>query len=214
MMGLSPPIAIESLFGLAAGFLGALVLSAVPGLFALSQGDFDLGDAVAEIDAKRNDGKALAFGTAGKLMNFALVKKQFAIAEGFVVPRAAGHVLGDMRVDKVGAAGLEVHVSIADIGLAFAEGFHFGAVEDQAGLEPFEKMIVIGGSAVLRDDLLARPFGLLASFSTFGWLSHNPPFYMMRLIRVPGRVSSLGEALPSDRSPDRRKATELANAAA
>ena len=55
-MVLSPPIAIESLFGFAASFLGALVLAAVPGFFALRESDFDLGDAVAKIDPQRNDG--------------------------------------------------------------------------------------------------------------------------------------------------------------
>jgi len=56
MMRLSPPVAIESLIRFPAGILVALVGAAVPGFFALGESDFDLGTAIAEVDAQRNDG--------------------------------------------------------------------------------------------------------------------------------------------------------------
>jgi len=56
MMRLSPPVAIESLIRFPAGILIAFVLAAVPGFFALGERDFDFGEAVAEIDAQRDDG--------------------------------------------------------------------------------------------------------------------------------------------------------------
>src|SRR5579864_4179921 len=146
-------------------------------------------------------------------MNLAFMKKQFALAERFVIPRAAGHVLGDVSVDEKGAAGLEVHVGVTDVGLAFAQGFHFGAVKDEARLHLFEDMIVVRGGAILRDDLLAgllRGLALLRALSgtaLHGFtsrLGHNLSFYlMMRLIRMSGRAAQPGKLLPSYR-PDRK----------
>ncbi len=56
---LSPPIVVHGLFDFPASFLGAFVLAAVPRLLALRQGDFDLGDAVTEINPQRYDGQTL-----------------------------------------------------------------------------------------------------------------------------------------------------------
>ena len=152
-------------------------------------------------------------------MNFAFMKKEFALAEGFVIPRAAGHVLSDVSIDKEGAAGLEVHVGVADVGFAFAKGFDFGAVKDEAGLHFFEDVIVVRGGAVLRDDFFAGLFGVLALFRElpgFGaWLGHNLLFYLMkRLIRMSGRAAQADEALPINRVSVGGKATELAHGTA
>src|SRR5579883_1297780 len=108
-------------------------------------------------------------------MNFAFVKKQFAFAERLVVPRAAGHVLRDVGVDQKRAAGLEVHIGVADVGLAFTQRFHFGAVKNEAGLEFFEDVIIVGSRPVLRDDLFAGTFGLLTFrlLGVLGRLGHN-----------------------------------------
>src|SRR5882762_903271 len=149
-------------------------------------------------------------------MNFAFVKKQFTFAERFVVPRAAGHVLGDMGVDEERAAGLEVHVGVANVGLAFAQGLHLGAVKHESRFHLFEDVVVVRGGAVLRDDLFARFLGvltLLEALSGFtSWLGHNLSFYlMMRLIRVSGTAAHPSGLLSSYRPPVRGKATELAN---
>ena len=151
-------------------------------------------------------------------MNLAFMKKQFALAERFVIPRAAGHVLGDVGVDQEGAAGLEIHVGVADVGLAFAQSLHLSAMKDQARFHLFKDVVVVRGRAVLRDDLFAR---LVRIFTLFGallgalpgftsWLGHNLSFYlMMRLIRMSGTAAQRGLLLPSYRP--RGKATELAN---
>src|SRR5579863_7102007 len=130
-------------------------------------------------------------------MNFAFVKKQLAFAERLVIPRAAGHVLGNVGVDEEGAAGLEVDVSVADVGFAFAKSLHFGAVKDEARFHLFEDVIVVRGGTVLRDDLLARVLGalrfLLALCGPGGRLGHNLSFYlMMRLMRMSGTAAQPG----------------------
>ena len=154
-------------------------------------------------------------------MNLAFMKKQFAFAEGFVIPRAAGHILGDVGVDEERAAGLEIHVGVANVGFAFAESFHFGAVKDEACFHPFEDVVVEGGGAILRDDLFARLFGVLALLGALlgalpgllSWPSHNLSFYLMkRLIRMSGRAAQPDEHIPSRRRPDWGKAGELADA--
>src|SRR5215472_14880972 len=212
MMVLSPPVAIESLFGFLASFLGAFVLAAIPGFFALGHSDFDFGDAVAEIDVQGNDRQTFGFGATRKFMNFTLVKKKFAIAERLVIPGTARQVLRDVGVDQIWAAGLEVHIGVADVGLAFAQRFHFGAVQDQPGFELFKKVIVVGGGAILRDDLLARLGALftLRLLSVFRRPGHNLSFYLMtRLTRMSGKAAPSGPLVPSCRPSWEKKAGEL-----
>src|SRR5262249_43665556 len=75
MMRLSPPVAIESLFRFFTSFLGAFVLTAVPLLLALRQCDFNLRDAVAEINLSRNDGQALGLGPSSQLIEFIFMQQ-------------------------------------------------------------------------------------------------------------------------------------------
>src|SRR6266436_6424433 len=85
---LSPPIVVHGLFDFPASFLGAFVLAAVPGLLALRQGDFDLGDAVTKVDLQGDDGQTLGLGAAGELVDFPLVKQKLSRAQRLVVPGA------------------------------------------------------------------------------------------------------------------------------
>src|ERR1700676_4890405 len=149
-------------------------------------------------------------------MDLTFVKKQFALAERFVVPRAAGHVLSDVRIDEKRAAGLEIHVGVADVGLAFAQSLHLGAVKHEPRFHFFEDVVVVGSGAVLRDNFFARLLGVLALLGALrgfpGWLNHNLSFYlMMRLIRMSGTAAQLSVLPPSYRPPVGGKATELAN---
>ena len=153
-------------------------------------------------------------------MNLALVKKKFALAEGLMVPRATGHVLGDVGVDEERAAGLEIHVGVADVGFAFAEGFHFGAMKYEARFHLFEDVVVVGGGAVLRDDFFARLLGVFALLGAplgalpglLSWPSHNLSFYLMkRLIRMSGRAAQHDEHVPGYRRPVWGKAGEPAH---
>jgi hypothetical protein len=50
-----------------------------------------------------------------------------------------------------------------------AKGFYFRAVENQSGLISLEQMVIVGGRAVLRHNLLFAFFGL---FGLFWWFGH------------------------------------------
>jgi hypothetical protein len=152
------------LFGFPARFFVALVLAAVPGLLTLRQRNFALCDAVAKVYPQWNNGQTFGLCTAGQLMNFVLVQQEFTGAQGFMVPRAAGHVLSYVGVHQPRAAGFEIDVGVANIRLSFAKSFHFGAVKDQPGFIPLQQMIIVGGGAILRDDLLLAFFGLFRLF--------------------------------------------------
>ena len=66
-------------------------------------------------------------------MNFVLMEKKFARPKGFVVPWTAGQVLRNVRVNEPRTAGLEIDISITNIRFPFAQGLHFGAVQNQTG---------------------------------------------------------------------------------
>ena len=148
-------------------------------------------------------------------MNLALVKKQFTFAKRLVVPGAAGHILRDVRVDEESAAGLEVHIGVADVGFTFAQCFHFGAMKNESGLKLFQDVIVVRSCAILRDDLFAGLLGLF-TFRLLGVLrrlGHNLSFYLMtRLTWMSGTAAPPSLHAPSYRSSIAmgRKAAELA----
>ena len=134
-----------------------------------------------------------------------------------MVPGTTGKILGDMGVHEIGPAGLEIHEGIANIGLALAQGLHFGAMENEAGLHPFEDVIVVRSGAILSDNLVGLGFGVFAFLlallwsllrtllRSVIWLSHNLSFYLMARLsertgstpsgntQRPGRNPSHGE---------------------
>jgi hypothetical protein len=191
MVCLSPPVAIHSLFRFPPSILVALVLTAVPRLLALCQGDFHLGDTVAKIDPQGNDGQSFGFRAARELVNLAPMKQQFAVSEWLMIPRSSRHVLGDMGVYQVRPARLEIHIRIPNVGFSFAQRFHFRAMQHQAGFQLLKNMVIIRSGAVLRDNLLAGSLGVLTLLRPFVWLGHNLSFYLMPRLITGKREKSL-----------------------
>jgi hypothetical protein len=107
------------------------------------------------------------------------MKKQFAGAEGFMIPRSARTVLSDVGIDQPRPAGLEIDEGVAVVRFALAKGFDLGAVQDQTGFESLEQVVVVGGGAILSDDLLLLSLfgfacGLTGGFARFrGGLGHS-----------------------------------------
>ena len=70
-----------------------------------------------------------------------------------MVARSAGPVFRYVAVYQPSLAGANLGVGLAERCLAFPEGLDLGAYQDQACLELVEQLVVIGGGAVLGDDL-------------------------------------------------------------
>src|SRR5208282_1078984 len=190
MMCLSPPVAIHSLFRFPASILVPLVLAAVPRLLALCQGNFHLGNPVAEIDPQGNDGQSFGLRAARELVDLAPMKQKLAVAQWFMIPRAPRHILGDVRVHQVGSAWLEIHIGIPNIGFPFAQRFHLRAMQHQPRFELLNNMVIVRSGAVLRDNLLAWSLVVLALLRPLVWLGHNLSFYLMPRLMTGKREKS------------------------
>jgi hypothetical protein len=79
------------------GLFVSLGLAAVPLLFALGEGDFAFGDAVAEVDAQGDERQAFAIRFARQFFDLFLAQEQLARAQGPVIPRASREIFADME---------------------------------------------------------------------------------------------------------------------
>jgi hypothetical protein len=121
--------------------------------------------------------------------------------------------LRDMGIHEIGAAGLEIHEGIADIGFTLSQGLHFGAVEDEASLHPFEDVIIVRSGAILGDNLVGLRFCILALLRallrtllrSLIWLSHNLSFYLMARLSERTGNTLPGNTQPPGRNPSHRE---------
>ena len=74
-----------------------------------------------------------------------------------MIAQSTGLVLRDMEVYQPRLPAANLGVGFAKGSFAFAEGFDLGADENQASFEFVEQIVVIGGRAVLGDNLDALP---------------------------------------------------------
>jgi hypothetical protein len=70
-----------------------------------------------------------------------------------VVAVTSGKILGNMAVYQPRLAKANFGVGFAEGTLPFAQGLNFGADQDHAGLEAIREMVVVGGLAILRNNL-------------------------------------------------------------
>ncbi len=133
-------------------------------LFALAEGQLAFGAIAAEINLQRDQGEAALLGSACQFIKLAAVEEKLARAHGIVIPNAAGAVFGNVGVHEPEFAGARLGVGLAEGGLAFAEGFDFGADQNDAGFDFVEEDVVVRGGAILGDDadavLIAGVLGL------------------------------------------------------
>jgi hypothetical protein len=205
-MNSSPPIAIHCLVRFPASFLGFFVLAAVPRFLALCQSDFDLGDALAKINPQRDNSQTFCVGFSRPFMNFAFVQEKFAVAKRFMVPRTSGKILRNVSIHEIGATGLEIDESIANVGFAFTQGLDFGTMKDKSRFHFFENVIIIRSGTILSDNLICCRFRVLRPLWTLLrsliWLCHNLSFYLMaRLSERTGNATLPGNTQPPGRNP-------------
>ena len=128
--------------------------------FALCDGQLTFGDAVAEINFQRDNRHPLLLGLDEQAVDFAPVEQQLALPERVVISRSAGKVLRNVEIHEPRFPAPYFGVGVAKRSLAFPEGFHLCADENKACFEFIEQFVVVGGRAVLGDDLdaLKVPF--------------------------------------------------------
>lgn len=112
-------------------------------LFALAEGQLAFGAIAAEINFQRDQSEAALLGSACEFIKLAAVKQELAGAHGIVIPDAAGTVFGNVGVHEPEFAGARFRVGFAEGGFPFAEGFDFGADEDDTGFDFVEENVVV-----------------------------------------------------------------------
>ena len=120
---------------------------------------------------------------------------------------ASRQILRDVRVYKIRPAGLEIHKGIANIGFAFPQGLHFGTVEDEPCLHLFKDVIIVGGRAVLRDNLVGCRFRVLGLLRFLFRMNHNLSFYLMPRLMERTRSTPSGNTQPPGRNPSFRESS-------
>ena len=136
---------------LALGLAALEVFAFVELGFALAhrEGHFDL--AVLPVEGQREQGVAFDGRQAEELADFGFVQQEFAGGLGLVVEAVAAGVFVNVGVVKIDLVVFHAGKGVADLALAGAQGFDLGAVQDDAGLEGFEDVVIAPGFGVGKD---------------------------------------------------------------
>src|SRR6476661_924814 len=149
-------LTISQLHALHVTLLGLLleVVALVVELFTLGQGNFNLGKApVVHEQAQGDDGEALVLAFAGQLFQLALVEQQLALAHGVVVVVGTQRVGRDAHlVNPEAAVGVEEAVAVAEVDVAGADAFDFGALQHHARVVAGQEGVLVAGAAVANVD--------------------------------------------------------------
>lgn len=151
---LSPPADGTLHFLLRVGLLHRLAF--VVQFSAAGQGDFDAGEAAAEVEFQGDERAAALLGFAGEFGNLAAVQQQFARAFRFVIEAAGLREFGDVAIDQPDFAVVHAGVGLFDRRVPSAQAFHFGADEHDAGLDRVHDFVLVPRATVTAHDRLAR----------------------------------------------------------
>ena len=132
------------------------VLAAVMGLAASSNRYFDLGSAILEIHLQRHNGQWLRGEEPSDFVDFLAMSEKFAFAIGVVAAEAHGKSpWRDVGLEKPQFTVFDATVTVADLGLAFAQALYFGATENEAAFERSQDFVVVASSTIGRDGPVA-----------------------------------------------------------
>ena len=90
------------------------------------------------------------------LLDLLLMQQQPAARKRLVIEGSAGEVLWDVAIHQPDAGAAHLGIGIAQVGLALAQRLYLGAGQRHSGFHLFEQVIVVGGGAILGNDLRAR----------------------------------------------------------
>ncbi len=157
----------------------------------LRHGQFAFGDAVPEVNLGRDDGHALLLGLNEQAVQFAPVEQQLPFPKGIVVPEASGQILGNVAVYQPSLAKANLGVGLPEGAFAFAQRFDLRAHQYQASFQTVQEVVVVGGGAILRNNLYALVLRLL-------WVR----FHVAAIIaRITGTAHKAPQVMDSDGFP-------------
>jgi hypothetical protein len=120
---------------------------------AFGHGYFAFGDAVPEINLGRDDGHALLLGLDHKSVNLSTVQEQLSFPQRIVIAGATGQVLRYVAIDQPSFAATNFGERFAKGTLPFPESLDLGTDENDSSLKIVQEFVVIGGAAILRNNL-------------------------------------------------------------
>src|SRR5262249_25598627 len=129
-------------------------LALVVGLLAAGQAHGELDLPALEIEAERNQCHSLLDGLPDEFPDLLTMQQQLAAPRRLVVGVAAVCVLRDVDVVDEDLPALDTRVAVAQVDAALADRLHLRALQDNAGLERLEDVVVVERLPVLRDDSL------------------------------------------------------------
>jgi len=122
---------------------GAFVVA----FFAVGDAEFELGAAVLEVDGQGDEGGAAAFGFRLEPAEFAFVDKELFLAERFVAD--GGFIVGiDVTAVEDQGVVFDSGEGFGELASSPAEGFDFGAEQDEAAFDLGGDEVVVEGAAV------------------------------------------------------------------
>jgi hypothetical protein len=163
--------AAELAHGLADFALGFFIffgLAAIPFFLSLGKRHFALGDAIAKINAQRDERKPFIVKFAFELADLFFAKKKLTSSQRSVVKWTAGKILANMKIDQPNFTFADQAIGVTEVGLAFAQGFHLGAKQHHTRFQPLKKVVIVGGGSILGYENLLDLF-----FLFFGWFRHG-----------------------------------------
>lgn len=147
--------AIHGFVRLAFGFFLALGFAAVVKLFAFGDGQLAFSDAIAKINLERNNGHALLLRLDEEFLDFSPIQEQLPLAKGIVIARAARLIFRNVTIHEPRFACAELGVGVSKGPLALAKRFNFRADEHESRFQFVEKVVIVRGGTVLRDNFYA-----------------------------------------------------------
>jgi hypothetical protein len=147
------------------GFTLRYVAALVSSLLASGKGELDLGPPVLEVELGRDERQALLGDLAREGIDLFPVEEELAIAIRIMVGEIALVVDRDVGADQPGLASPHIRVGLLQGSAAVPEGFHLCAGQHDARLDALEEVVVVPGSSIVDDQILAL-WGHEASLGT------------------------------------------------
>lgn len=134
-------------------FLLFFRFAAIVKFLTFGHGYLAFGDAVPEINLGRDDGHALLLSLNDEPVNLSSVQEQLSFPQRVMIPGAARQIFGYVAIDQPSFASTNFGECFAKRTLPFPESLDLSTDQNDSGLEAVQELVVVGGAAVLRNNL-------------------------------------------------------------